>query len=77
MAYKYCNPNYKNPKKHCAYAENHFTENYLSGICTGSPELNYKFPGPFETDSFKRDNQSQLIRLINKYKISSHSKFLQ
>ena len=79
MAYKYCNPNYKNPKRNIVlHAEESFHGKLFgAGSVTGSPELNYKFPGPFETDIFKRDNQNQLIELIKNIKIEVIRKFLQ
>ena len=70
MAYKYCNPNYKSPKRNVVLhaKESFHGKLFGAGSVTGSPELNYKFPSPFETDQFNRESKSQLIKLISKYK---------
>ncbi len=76
MAYKFCNPNFKSAKRNVVLhaKESFHGKLFGAGSVTGSPELNYKFPRPFETDSFNRESKSQLKKLISKYKIKNYSR---
>ncbi len=69
LAYKYSNKNWKKPKRnYVLHSKNSFHGKLFgAGGVTGSPELNYKFPSPFETDIFERDNKEKIIELIEKH----------
>tara|TARA_Y100001978_G_scaffold74466_1_gene66745 strand:- start:24046 stop:25482 length:1437 start_codon:yes stop_codon:yes gene_type:complete len=76
MAYKYSNPNYKNPKRNVVlHAKESFHGKLLgAGSITGSPELNYIFPGPFLKGSFRRNNIKDVYSLIEKYSSNKKTK---
>ena len=76
MAYKYCNPNFKSPKRNIVlHAKLSFHGKLFgAGSITGSPELNYQFPGPFIRDTFDRESEQQVTNLIKKYKSKDFSK---
>ncbi len=69
LAYKYANKNWKKPKRtYVLHSKSSFHGKLFgAGGVTGSPELNYKFPSPFETDVFDRDNKEKIIELVEKY----------
>ena len=69
LAYKYANKNWKKPKSiYVLHSKNSFHGKLFgAGGVTGSPELNYKFPSPFKTDVFERDNEEKIIKLVEKY----------
>lgn len=76
MAYKISNPNDKfNKKNLLLHADQSFHGKLFgAGAATGSPELNYKFPSPFETLSFKRNNKSSFLEAIEKSKHNKKSR---
>ena len=74
MAYKYANP-IGHDRNILLHSSNSFHGKLFgAGAATGSPELNYKFPSPFVTCTFKRNDISSLQEAINSTKVDGKSK---
>ena len=76
MAFKRVNPDDSNQERNILLRSSQSFHGKLfgAGAATASPELNYKFPKPFKTIDFERDNQKSFLNAIEKSKKGGESK---
>jgi len=75
MAFKRANPDDNNQSRNILIRSSQSFHGKLfgAGAATASPELNYKFPKPFKTIDFIRNNPESLLKAIEQSKNNSKS----
>lgn len=75
MAFKKANPNDKKQNRNILLHSDQSFHGKLFGAggATASPELNYKFPSPFNTISFQRNNIDSFLSAIEHSKVKGKS----